>query len=372
MLRNIEVTMFRSLMSSRSSKYLLGAVLLGLIGSLLVACGGDTSGVPATASPTIVQVNGFGTAENHVHSLEVFSPNVLMLATHYGLFRSQDGGKSWQEVAGGNGQLMQGLMTYSLTYSSLNPQRLYVLTQPAVIPHAGTVGLYTSADQGRTWKLSIASASITSRTIFVVAPGNDTPDEVYIYLSELGPLGLKRSLDNGQHFTSTGTLPFGSIFGVLAIPGAPGHLLAYSSDGMAYSIDGGIHWQIINSITSSVNEVTTAGPHSPIYASGDAGIYSSSDGGKTFQLVYTQAAFASLTASPTQPQIIYGKTGTAVYRSDDGGKIWNTLPHISGNLAVLSADPTNALSVYLSLSYPTELYRFSQNSKNWLSLTPQA
>jgi photosystem II stability/assembly factor-like uncharacterized protein len=205
-----------------------------------------------------------------------------------------------------------------------------------------------------------------------VAPGNDTPDEVYIYLSELGPLGLKRSLDNGQHFSSTGTLPFGSIFGVLAIPGAPGQLLAYSSDGMAYSTDGGIHWQVIKNISSSVNDVTTAGPHSPIYASGDAGIYSSSDGGKTFQLVYTQASFASLTAAPTQPHVIYGKTGTGVYRSDDGGKTWNTLPHISGNLAVLSADPMNALSVYLSLSYPTELYRFSQNSKNWLSLTAQA
>ncbi len=364
--------MISSPQSNQRPRFIIGSLLLGIVALLLVACGGDTSGTQPLASPTAVPVNGFGTAANHVHSLVVLQPNVLVLATHYGLFRSQDGGKSWQEVAGGNNQLMQGLMTYSLAYSSLNPQRLYVLTQPAVIPHTGTVGLYTSADQGRTWKLSIASASITSRTIFVVAPGNDTPDEVYIYISELGPLGLKRSLDNGQHFTSTGTLPFGSIFGILATPGAPGHLLAYSSDGMAYSTDGGIHWQIIKNISSSVNDVTTAGPHSPIYASGDAGIYSSNDGGKTFQLVYTQASFASLTAAPTHPQVIYGKTGTAVYRSDDGGKTWNTLPHISGNLAVLSADPLNALSVYLSLSYPTELYRFSQNSKDWLSLTPQA
>jgi len=118
--------------------------------------------------------------------------------------------------------------------------------------------------------------------------------------------------------------------------------------------------------------VTTAGPHSPIYASGDAGIYSSLDGGKTFQLAYTQASFASLTVSPMQPQVIYGKTGTSVYRSDDGGHSWNSLPHISGNLAVLSADPTNASVVYLSLSYPTALYRLSQDSKGWLSLTPQA
>jgi len=307
-----------------------------------------------------------------VHSLLVLPPHVLLMATHYGLFRSQDGGTSWQEVAGGSNQPMEGLMTYSLKYSTLNPQRLFVLTQPAVIPHTGTVGLYTSADQGRTWKLSIAAASLSSRTIFVVAPGNNSPDEVYVYLSELGPMGLKRSLDNGQHFTSTGTLPFGMIFGVLAVPGAPGHLLAYSSEGMAYSTDGGMHWQVIKNITSSVNEVTTAGPHSPIYASGDAGIYSSSDGGKTFQLVYTQASFASLTASPTQPEVIFGKTGTSVYRSDDGGHSWTSLPHIDGNLAVLTADPMNALNVYLSLSYPTELYHFSQDSKDWLSLTPQA
>ncbi len=362
--------MCRSLTFIRQPKY-IGFLLSGIIALLLVACGGDTSGTQATASPTVEPVNGFGTAANHVHSLLVLSPHVLVMATHYGLFRSQDDGTSWQEVAGGSNQPMEGLMTYSLTYSPLNPQRLYVLTQPAVIPHSGIVGLYTSADQGRTWNLSIAAASISTRTIFVAAPGNDTPDEVYVYLSELGPLGLKRSLDDGQHFTSTGTLPFGLIFGVLAVPGSPGHLLAYSSDGMANSTDGGIHWQIIKSITSSINDVTTAGPHSPIYASGDAGIYSSNDGGKTFQLVYTQASFASLTSSPTQPQVIYGKTGTNVYRSDNGGHSWNTLPHISGNLAVLTADPMNALSVYLSLSYPTALYRFSQDSKDWLSLTPQ-
>jgi photosystem II stability/assembly factor-like uncharacterized protein len=364
--------MFRSISSFRPSLFIARSLLLSIIALLLVACGGGTTGTQPAANPTAVQVNGFGTAANHVHSLVVLPSHILVLATHYGLFRSQDGGTSWQEVAGGSNQQMDGLMTYSLAYSPLNPQRLYVLTQPAVISHAGTVGLYTSADEGRTWKLSIAAASITSKTIFVLAPGNDTPDEVYVYLSELGALGLKRSLDDGQHFSSTGTLPFGLIFGVLAIPGAPGHLLAYSSDGMAYSTDGGIHWQVINHITGSINDVTTAGPHSPIYASGDAGIYASLDGGITFQLVYTQASFASLTVSPTQPQVIYGKTGTSVFRSVDGGHSWNALPHISGNLAVLSADPTNASSLYLSLSYPTELYRLSQDSKGWLPLTPQA
>src|SRR5690348_8454780 len=145
---NNEVYMFRPQSSSRSHRFIVSSMLLGIIALLLVACGGDTTGAQPTANPTVVQVNGFGTAANHVHSLGVLPPHVLVLATHYGLFRSQDGGTSWQEVAGGSNQLMGGLMTYSLAYSSLNSQRLYVLTQPAVKTHAGTVGLYTSADEG--------------------------------------------------------------------------------------------------------------------------------------------------------------------------------------------------------------------------------
>jgi photosystem II stability/assembly factor-like uncharacterized protein len=357
---------------SRFTLFFMRSILLSLIAFLVVACGGNTISTQPTANTTVVRINGFGTAANHVHSLLVLPSHMLILATHYGLFRSQDGGVSWQEVAGGSNQPMDGLMTYSLVYSPLNPQRLYVLTLPAVASHAGTVGLYTSADEGRTWKLSIAAASITSSTIFTIAPGNDTPDEVYTYLPELGAIGLKRSLDDGQHFTSTGTLPFGLIFGVLAVPGAPGHLLAYGSDGMARSTDGGIHWQVLKNISGGIDQVTTTGPQSPIYASGDAGIYSSLDGGRTFKLVYTQASFGSLAVSSTQPQIIYGKTGTNVYRSQDGGHTWIALPHISGNLAVLAVDPINATNVYLSLSYPTELYRLSQGSKGWTSLTPQA
>lgn len=364
--------MVRTFCKSRFALLFARTMLVSLIALLIVACSNTSTGPQAAASPTPAPVNGFGVAANHVHSLLVFPSHVLILATHYGLFRSQDDGVSWQEVAGGPHQLMDGLMTYALVASPLNPQRLYVLTLPAVIPYTGPVGLYTSADQGRTWKLSIPDTSLTSKTIFVVAPGNETPDEVYVYVPDLGPLGLEISLDNGQHFSKTGTLPFGSIFGLLAIPGVPGHVIAYGSDGMASSTDGGIHWQVYNTINGGIDDLTTAGPHSPIYASGDAGIYSSPDGGKTFKLVYTQASFTSLAVSPIQPQMVYGKTGTSTYRSNNGGHSWNALPHISGNLAVLAVDPTNASDVFLSLSYPTELYRLNQDSSGWLSLTPQA
>jgi hypothetical protein len=37
----------------------------------------------------------------------------------------------------------------------------------------------------------------------------------------------------------------------------------------------------------------------------------------------------------------------------------------------LAADPANPTQVYLSLSYPTEVYRFDQSNQNWTSLTPK-
>src|ERR1700736_3429587 len=170
-------------------KWFICCILI-LIALLLAACGGDNTNSPPT-QPTDVPVNGFGTANNHVHSLLAFPPHALVMATHFGLFRSEDDGSTWKEVAGGPNQLMDGLMTYALTYCPLDPQRLYVLTLPAAGHPKGILGLYTSADQGRTWELSITTASITSSSIYTVAAGNDTPNEVYVYLPDLGALGLR-------------------------------------------------------------------------------------------------------------------------------------------------------------------------------------
>jgi hypothetical protein len=69
--------------------------------------------------------------------------------------------------------------------------------------------------------------------------------------------------------------------------------------------------------------------------------------------------------------MLYGRTGTGVYNSTDGGKSWQSLPHVAGNLFGLVADPNNASQVYLSMSYPTEVYHYDQTSQKWISLTPK-
>ncbi len=351
-------------------KRLIGPVL-SLLMLFVAACGGSgTPGGSATAVPTQVPVNGFGSAENHTHAMLALPGNVLVLATHYGLFRSADGGATWKEVAGGPNQIMYNSMTDKLGVSPFNPQRLYVLTFLALIPHA-TFGLYTSNDEGQTWKLASAAPPAFNDPIYTETPGNDTKDEVYIYRNDLGNRGLQVSMDDGQHFSTVSTLPFGSIQGLLAIPNAPGHLLASGDSGIARSTDGGLHWQVLKGITGAVSDMATSGPNSPIYASGDAGIMVSQDNGATFKLIYSQASYAALAVSPTQPQVLYGKTGLSTYRSTNGGHTWQALPHVNGNLAIIAVNPDNPSLVYLSLSYPTAMYKLGQNDTAWQSLTPQ-
>lgn len=351
-------------------KLFLAFLALGML--LLAACG-SAGGQTGSATQAAPPVNGFGTAANHTHSMVILpdSQQTIVLATHYGIFRSQDHGATWQETAAGPNQLMQGLMTYQLTYNLLNPQRLYVLTLPAVVPHSGTLGLYTSGDGGKTWQLSITDASITANTIYTAQGGNDSPSEVYIYLSEQGARGLKVSMDNGAHFAQAGSpLPFGSLVNLLPIPNQPGHLLVYGSSGVASTSDGGRHWQIVKGIQESIFEMTTPGPNQPIYAEGDAGVYVSHDGGQTFKLVFSTHSYNSLTTSSKQSSVLYGKLAVGVYRSINGGQTWTQLPPIQGNMQTLVIDPNNLNQVYLALSFPVKVYHFQAATNTWQSLTP--
>lgn len=348
-------------------------IFLVVLTCLLTACSsGNPSGPTTNASPTSQPVNGFGIAGNHVHAMVILpdANHTLVLSTHFGIFRSQDHGATWQETAGNPSQLMHGTMTFSLSYNVVDPQRLYVLTeiQNAGLPQTSPFGLYTSADGGKTWQLSVTDASITSNTIIFAQAGNASPSEVYIYLSELGTRGLRVSMDNGQHFVQAGTLPFGNVQNLLAVPGEPGHLLAYGTNGIANTTDGGEHWQMVKGAQDDIFDMVTAGPHAPIYASGFAGIYVSHDGGQNFTVVETQHSYDSL--SIASQGVLYGKLGLGVYRSMDGGQTWSALPTIKGNLAVLAADPTNADQVYLSLSFPTTVYLFQATHQAWQSITP--
>jgi hypothetical protein len=164
---------------------------------------------------------------------------------------------------------------------------------------------------------------------------------------------------------------------MIAIPGAAGQLLIYGSDGIARSTDSGQHWQVLQAITSSIYTAVTSGPHSPIYASGDEGTFVSQDEGKTFKQV-GQDYHPQLVSSPLQPNVVYSHTYLHITRSSDGGKTWTDLPTLksnnssAGSYSSMTVDADTATTVYLSISYPVEMYSINLGSTAWTSLTPKA
>ncbi|GCF06595.1 sialidase family protein [Dictyobacter arantiisoli] len=340
-------------------------LLLCLLALLVSACGSMDSTSQSPTTTAAPRVNGFGTAANHVHAMLALPDHTLVLATHYGLFRSIDDGKQWS----GPDKTLNDMMTSSLSSSLLNRQRIYVLAEHSLSTQSGGVGLYVSSDAGVSWKM--ASSVTETGKMYTIAAGNRSANEVYAYVPTRGANGLLVSQDGGQHFSSPGSLPFGRILGILPLPARPGQLLVFSNDGVARSTDAGAHWTVVNSFSSSVYNMTTGGPDSTIYASGDQGIFASNDGGKSFKLVDKNVYYTGLAAVPGQPQMVYGKTGRLIYKSSDGGYSWKALPQVAGNLENLVPDPQSSTHLFLSLSYPSGVALFDQQSAAWSSLTPR-
>jgi hypothetical protein len=352
----------RNYKSARAGWLLLS---LSLVVLLLSACSSTTS-ANQTPTPVAQNVNGFGTAANHVHAMLALPGQVLVLATHYGLYRSTNDGKNWS----GPNATLSNMMASSLSSSPLAAQHLYVLAEHSLTTQSGGVGLYSSVDGGASWKFA-SQATVTGKMYTAIA-GNRSANEVYAYVPTKGANGLLVSQDGGQHFASPGALPFGSILGILPLPGKPGQVLVYSNDGVASSSDGGAHWQVVNSFSAAVYNMSTGGANSIIYASGDQGIFASHDGGKSFTLVDANDHYSALTAAPNQAGTVYGKTGRLIYKSIDSGHTWKVLPKIQGNLENLVPDPQTPSHLFLSLSYPSGVEMYNAQNGSWSSLTPKA
>lgn len=339
--------------------------LLGCMLLCLSACS-SYAAVSQSQTPVVQNVNGFGTAANHVHAMLALPGQNLLLATHYGLYRSDNDGKSWI----GPNATMSNMMSSSLSSSPINRQRVYVLVEHSLTTQSGGIGLYTSVDGGVTWKYT--SPATQTGKMYTVVAGNRSANEVYAYVATKGAQGLLVSEDGGTHFSSPGALPFGSILGILPLPGKPGQLLVYSNDGVAHSSDGGAHWQVINSFSAAIYNMSISGTSNTIYASGDQGIFISQDGGKSFTLVDGNDHYSALTAVGGLPETVYGKTGRLIYKSVDGGHTWKALPSLQGNLENLVPDPQSPSRLFLSLSYPSGVELYNGQSGSWTSLTPKA
>jgi len=296
------------------------------------------------------------------------APNRVYLEVHpeswYEGFivRSLDGGQTWRNVTSG----IEGSEVLLAIHPD-DPLELYLETMS---------GLYRTADGGDTWE----ATGLFPDPNDIYAMAFDPRDGDVLYLSgETDPTGILRSGDRGLTWSAhTVGLPYASIVSLTTDSRDPQLLFAAGamtfsgSDGVFRSRDGGRSWELLTILYGGAVAVDpfTAGV---VYSlAGEAGVARSPDSGETWSVL----PVIDYWGDPVEPQVVVAdphRAGTlhtisrSIFRSDDGGITWRQLTYIpSLDPPVLVVDPHTPGTLYIP--HYAAVWRSRDWGDHWVKL----
>ncbi len=154
-----------------------------------------------------------------------------------GLFKSTDGGATWAEL---DAKSAAGLPSkpwgrIAVTVAPSKPNVVYALIEAEPPKN----GLYRSDDGGRTWQLRDRSQKMIWRPFYFANLIVDPKNENKVYKPDLG---LIASNDGGNSFSDITGGAHGDFHDVWVDPNDTDHLIAGDDGGVWYSYDAGNRW----------------------------------------------------------------------------------------------------------------------------------
>jgi photosystem II stability/assembly factor-like uncharacterized protein len=224
-----------------------------------------------------------------------------------GLFKSTDGGSTWQPLTGGLPTVAQGLGRIGIAIAPSDPRRMYALVD------AKEGGVYRSDDAGANWQRVNHEERVWGRGSDFACVRVDPKDKDVIYIANTSTY---RSMDGGASFTAIKGAPGGDDYHTIWInPDDPSIILLASDQGATISVNGGETWSSwYNQPTAQFYHVITD-KRFPYWVyggqqeSGSVGTASRGDDGEiTFRDWHPVGVeeYGYVAPDPLNPNIVYG------------------------------------------------------------------
>jgi photosystem II stability/assembly factor-like uncharacterized protein len=301
---------------------------------------------------------------DHSNSQRVFAAacgNLFTANDERGVFRSTDGGNSWQRVL----YLNDSTSAIDLVQHPTNPQILYAAMWERVRgltyrqSFGESSGLWKSMDGGTTWNeltTGLPTGNNVGRIGITIARSN--PDILYAFYDlPNSEVGIFKSVNAGQSWIRTNdwslsgmSSNFGWYFGQIRVSPVNPNQVYVMGVALYYTDDGGNSWTDISTWDIHVDHhaMLFDTTNNRIVEGNDGGLYTSTDDGITWQkinnLPLTQ--FYAIDIDHQNPERIYGGTqdNNTIRTLNGGTSDWE--PILGGDGMYTLVDYTDANTIY--------------------------
>ncbi|NND72441.1 MAG: T9SS type A sorting domain-containing protein [Rhodothermales bacterium] len=308
--------------------------------------------------------------------------SVFLYGNSSGIYRSADGGESWQELGFDNGlpdpaTLQDGtgrtqIGRIGLSFSESSPDLVYALYTDGFT----IIGLYRSFDAGLAWSRVDSGSQVTGISAgfgfswYFGQVRVDPADPNHVFVLD----GLIGRSTNGSNTWSSTSGTHVDYHALAFDPSDPDRILAGNDGGIAISTSGGSSWIPVNGLPiTQFYEINfdASNPDRLVGGTQDNGTWLKEDG--TWDFIFGGDGFYSI-LDPTDPNYIYAESQNGNFaRSTNGGAsfigatngISSTEKRNWSTPAIL--DPHDPTVLYFGTD---KIYRSTNRAGSWSPVSP--